>query len=110
MAVSAFFRAGHLFTQETAGLTGHLLRLLKQYGCKDVQTKAHTIEYQAKTPEGEAYFENVRLVFQTLYPFIEKWGGAPHDYKVIYRQALHEMSQPDFYVKWNLFTAWGSKP
>jgi ubiquinone/menaquinone biosynthesis C-methylase UbiE len=110
MTICAFFRAGHLFTQETAGLTSHLPRLLNHYGCKGVQTKTYGIEYRADTTEGKAYFEDVRLVFQTLYPFIEKWGCASQDYKTIYRQALEEMCQPDFCVKWNLVTTWGYRP
>ncbi len=39
MLLCALYRAGHLFTQESAGLTGQLERLLSQHGCQQVQTK-----------------------------------------------------------------------
>ena len=109
MLQSALFRAGHLFTEESAGLTSHLARLLDQRGCQQVQTKACVIEYRAGTPEGEAYCEDLKLLFQTVQPFIQKWGSATQDYEAIYRQALKEMYQPDFRRVGNLLTAWGSK-
>jgi ubiquinone/menaquinone biosynthesis C-methylase UbiE len=110
MGMSAFYRAGHLFTEETTGLTDHLAQLLNQCGYEQVQTKAHTMEYQAGTEEGEAYYEDMMLVFQLLRPFIQKWGYASRDYEAIYRQALNEMRQPDFHSAWNILTAWGCKP
>ncbi len=110
MMQSALFQAGHLFTQEHTGMTSHLARLLNQYGCQQVQTKAHVMEYRAGTAEGKAFCEDMRLVFQTVRPFIQKWGYASKDYEAIYQQALEQMRQPDFHATWNMLTAWGSKP
>jgi len=109
MLQCAFYRAGHLFTQESAGVTGHLARLLDQYGCKQVQTKSYALEYRAGTPEGQTYYEDIMLAFQTVRPFIQKWGCAKY-YEAIYQQALKEMLQPDFHATWTMLTAWGSKP
>jgi ubiquinone/menaquinone biosynthesis C-methylase UbiE len=106
----AFFRAGHLFEQESAGLTSHLARLLDRCGCEQIQTKAHIMEYRAGTEEGEAYCEDVKLAFQTTRPFLQKWGCTTKDYDAIYQQALKEMGQPDFHAIWDLLIAWGSKP
>src|SRR6266566_1300970 len=72
MLQCALFRAGHLFTQESAGLTDHLARLLDQYGCEQVQTKAYAIEYRPGMTEGQARYEDLMLVFQTGHPFIQK--------------------------------------
>jgi ubiquinone/menaquinone biosynthesis C-methylase UbiE len=110
MLQCALYRAGHLFTQESLGLIDHLPRLLDQYGCQQVQTKAHAREYRAGTVEGEAFCEDWTLMFQTIRPFIQKWGCASKDYEVIYQRAVHEMHQPDFLATINLLTAWGSKP
>jgi ubiquinone/menaquinone biosynthesis C-methylase UbiE len=107
MGQCALYRAGHLFTQETTGLTAHLPQLLNQQGCEQVQVKAYAIVYQAGTLEGQAHYEDLMLMFQTARPFIEKWGCAARDYGAVYRQALDEMRQSDFYATWNLFTAWG---
>jgi len=110
MSQCALYRAGHLFTAESVGLIDHLPQLLKQHGCQQVQTKPHTKEYRAGTVEGEDFCQDWTLMFQTMRPFIQKWGGASKDYEVIYQQALKEMRQPDFLATINLLTAWGSKP
>jgi len=110
MSQCALYRAGHLFTQESTGVIDHLPRLLKQHGCKQVQTKAHVIEYRTGTAEGEAFCEDMLLLFQTLRPFLQKWGCTSRNYEVIYQQALNEMRQPDFLATINLLTAWGNKP
>jgi ubiquinone/menaquinone biosynthesis C-methylase UbiE len=110
IAQCAFYRAGHLFTQESTGLTSHLARLVDQHGYKQVQTKTYTLEYRAETPEGEAYCEDLKLYFQTIYPFIQRWGGASKSYEAIYRQALVEMRQPDFFGRGSLLIIWGSRP
>jgi hypothetical protein len=68
------------------------------------------MEYRAGTEEGEAFYEDWMLGFQTVRPFIQKWGCSSEDYGVIYQQALDEMRQPDFFATGNLLTAWGSKP
>ncbi|HEX3640907.1 MAG TPA: methyltransferase domain-containing protein [Ktedonobacteraceae bacterium] len=110
MLQCALYRAGHLFTQESMGLINQLPRLLDQYGCEQVQTKSHIMEYRAGTEEGEAFYEDWMLGFQTVRPFVQKWGCSSEDYGVIYQQALDEMRQPDFFATGNLLTAWGSKP
>ena len=109
MLQCALFRAGHLFTEESIGLIDHLPRLLKQYGCQQVQTKLYTREYRAGTEEGEDFYEDWMLCFQTVCPFIQKWGCNAKDYEAIYQQALEEMRQPDFLATINLLTAWGNK-
>jgi SAM-dependent methyltransferase len=110
MLQDAFYQAGHLFTRESTGLTAHLTQLLDRCGCERVQTKAHAMEYQAGTPEGETYCEDMMLAFQTLRPFIQKWGSVGRDYDTIYRQAMAEMHQPDFVTTFKMLTVWGSKP
>jgi len=110
MVQYAFFRAGHLFEQESTGLTSHQARLLNQCGYQQVQTKTYAMEYRAGTAEGEAYCENLKLAFQMIRPFIQKWGNAAKDYEAIYRRALGEMCQPDFLATANMLTTWGRKP
>ncbi len=109
MAQYAFFRGGHLFEQESTGLTSHQAQLLSKCGFQRVQTKAHAIEYGAGTAEVEAYCENMKLAFQMIHPFIQKWGCATKDYDAIYRQAVGEMHQPDFHARYNMLITWGCK-
>ncbi len=107
MAQCALDRAGHLFAPETTGLTAHLLPLLTQHGIQQVQTKDFALEYQAGTPQGEVYYEDIKHVFRTIRPFIEKWGCATQDYNVLYQQVLKEMQQSNFHATMRLLTVWG---
>lgn len=85
--------AGNLFEPAPSGLTAHLAPLLEQYGCKAVQTRTYAMTYQAGTPSGQAYSEDMQRAFQTLRPFILKWGRRtrPEDYDALRQQALAEI-------------------
>jgi ubiquinone/menaquinone biosynthesis C-methylase UbiE len=109
MFVCALFRSGHLFQQESTGLTSHLLRQFKQYGAQNAQIKNYELVYRAGTEEGEAYYENFTHLFQSLRPFIQKWGCAPEDYDDVYNRALNEIQSPDFCATWQFVCAWGTK-
>jgi ubiquinone/menaquinone biosynthesis C-methylase UbiE len=109
MVLCAFYRAGHLFTQETTGLTAHLPSLLVQHGYAEIQTKAYQLEYRAGTPEGEKYSKDMAQASQTLRPFIQKWGCISEDYDKIYQQSLKERQDPDFHAVWKFLCVWGTK-
>jgi ubiquinone/menaquinone biosynthesis C-methylase UbiE len=106
----AFYQAGHLFTPGSKGVTGDLTPLLRQGGLQQVQTRAHTVEYRAGTPEGQRFYEDMRLIFRTMVPFLRKWTRVPDDYETLYQQMLGEMQQPDFVARGSLLTAWGNNP
>jgi ubiquinone/menaquinone biosynthesis C-methylase UbiE len=108
--VQAFYRSGHLFTQEREGIIGHLAPLLHRHACQNVQTLAHTLEFRAGSPEGQRFYEDVRLMYQTIKPFFQRWIQLPGDYEEIYQQMLHEVQQPGFVETSVLLTAWGNKP
>ena len=107
---SALFQAGHLFEPAPWGLTAHLAPLLGQHGCKTVQTRTYCMTYQASTQSGQAYYEDMQRAFQTLRPFILKWGPRtkPDDYDALCQQGLAEIQQSNFQATWNLLTAWGT--
>ncbi len=106
----AFYKAGHLFTEETTGITGHLAELLTKSWCEEVQVKSYPLEFRAGTPEGEAFKEDMEYVFQMTRPFVQKWGGIPENYDTLYRQSHKDMEQADFFAIWPHLTAWGRKP
>jgi len=110
MLLCALFRSQHLFAQESTGLTAHLVPLLSRHGCQQVQTRANALQYQAGTPEGQAYAEDGVRVMGTLRPFLQKWGCMSKDYDAIRHQAHEEIQRPDFCATWHLLTAWGIKP
>ena len=67
------------------------------------------LEFHGGTPEGHAYYEDIKHAFHTGKPFMEKRGCAPQNYDAIYQQALEEMQYPDFHVTWPMLTVWGNK-
>jgi ubiquinone/menaquinone biosynthesis C-methylase UbiE len=109
MTLQTVHRAGYYFTQESSGITDQLARIMRQHGIQNVQTQMHTVEFRAGTPEGQLFYENMRLGYRTSLPFLRKWTRVPDDYEAIYQQALVEMQQPDFVTTWELLTAWGTK-
>jgi len=90
-------------------MTQVLDRLLSERGCQQVQTRAYTVEFVAGTVGGQAFYEIARFGFQTLLPFLQKWGCATEDYDALYEQAMIEMHQPHFRATWPLATTWGTK-
>lgn len=106
----AFYKAGHLFTEDTTGITGHLAELLTKSWCEGVQTTSYPLVFRGGTQEGEAFKEDMESVFQMTRPFVQKWGGIPENYDAIHRQSRKDMEQPDFSATWPHLTAWGYKP
>ncbi len=110
MLLRALFQAGHLFTEESTGLTSHLASLLVQRGFRQVSIKMYELHYQAGTPEGDAYARNGVQVLKTLRPFLEKWGSSTPDYDTLRQHVIKEVTQSDFSATWTLHTAWANKP
>jgi ubiquinone/menaquinone biosynthesis C-methylase UbiE len=108
MLLCALFRSGHLFTQDSSGLTAHLAPLLSQAGCQDVQTRAYVLQFRAGTPEGQAYAKDGEYLLRTFRPFLHKWGCMSKEYDD--QRTLAEIRHPDFSAQWHLLTAWGTKP
>jgi ubiquinone/menaquinone biosynthesis C-methylase UbiE len=110
LTVQAFHQAGHYFTPEGDGVISQLARLMQQHGVQNVKTCTYALEQRAGTPEGEHFYEDARLLYRTIVPFLQKWTRVPEDYQAIYQQALGEMQQPDFVGRVDLLTAWGTNP
>jgi len=103
----ALYRSGHLFKEETTGITAHLAPLLIRFGCRNVQTKEYTVEVRAGTPEWQDYYENALRIMPGAHPFLKKWGCSPDDFEALYQQVIEEMRKPNFHVSWNFLTVWG---
>ncbi len=103
----ALYRAGHLFTLESEGLTRHLADLMRQHGIQQVQTKITKIGFL--TPEmRQDGGDDARRAFRTVVPFLRKWTKLPSDYQDIYQQLVYETQQPDFEATPTLTTVWGT--
>ena len=109
LLLHAFHNAGHFFEPAKNGITSALVRLLKQYGFEQVQTRSYLLEFHSGDAEGQLFSENIQHGFRTLQPFMRKWGRVPENFEEIYLQAVEEMQQPGFVAHWSLLTAWGKK-
>jgi ubiquinone/menaquinone biosynthesis C-methylase UbiE len=109
IALQAFYQAGNYFTPNHNGVISEVAHVLHQHGVQDVQTRLIRLSHHAGTPYWQNFYEDIRLVFQTVLPFLRKRIRVPDDYEEIYQQALAEMQQPDFVATWELLTVWGTK-
>lgn len=109
LAVKAFFQSGHFFSQAHNGVTSELANLLNRHNIQDVQTRAYTLEYHSGTELGQLFATDMRHLFRTIKPFLQKWTRLPDDYDVIHQRMVEEMNAPDFAVSMGLLTAWGVK-
>lgn len=110
MLQCAFYKSGHLFENESTGLSAHLGSFLQRYGLRQVQTKDYALEYKAGTTESEIYYKDSVHAMNIGRPYLAKWGCLDADYDALCQQALQEMRQSDFSVIWKLTSAWGVKP
>jgi len=110
MARDSFYNAGHLFTNEDDGVINKIPELFHNHGFTDVQTRAVTLEYRPGTEMMDAFVDDVRIVFRTILPFLQKWSQIPQNYDEIYQNALFEMQQPGCITTLPLLTVWGKTP
>lgn len=105
--LEALNHSGHFFTPEAEGVTNHLVHLLSQAGCQDIQSQTHQINCSAGTPQGQWFYEDSQYASRTLLPFLQKWTRVPEDYEQLCLQMLDEMQLPNFTATWKLLTVWG---
>jgi len=102
----AFYHAGHLFTPDNDSVPNKLPELFRHHGLTDVHTRTSLLKYLPGAED--SFFDDVKLVFRTVVPFLRKWGRVPDNYDEIYQQALTEIQQPDCVTTWHLVTIWGT--
>lgn len=107
LASTAFFHAGHLFTQESQSIFDKLPSLLELHNVQEIETRTITLEYRVGTSEWRLFAADMGHVFLTGAPFLRKWARVPDTYLDLYQQAMKEIEQPDFVAQMNLITAWG---
>ena len=106
-------RAGYTFSPGGyyIGLLPVLPRLFRNARLQNVRTMAHAIEYSADTEVRDSFYHNLASAFQTLTPFVSRYGVATEaEWQDLYQKGLSEMYQEDFCAMWILLTVWGNKP
>ncbi len=108
----AMSRAGYTFSSGGyyLGLLAVLPRLFRDANIQNIRKMAHSIEYSADTEIRDSFHHNLASAFQTLTPFVVKYGIATEaEWKDLYHQGLREMYLDDFCAMWMLLTVWGYK-
>lgn len=107
---TAHYQSGHLFTPDGGSLIQELPKMLERFGLLNIQVHEHAGVTRAGTEEWQFFYENMRLLFRTISPFLQKWLRLPDDYQEICQQMLSELQQPDFEATALVRTVWGNTP
>ena len=113
LAAHAMQLAGQTFASDGRhiGITPVLGRLLRGGGYARAQHRAYAIEFSAGTEAHEGFYQNYRVAFRLLQPFLLKMQLATQEEaEGLYQQMLLEMRQDDFWAMAYLLTAWGTRP
>jgi ubiquinone/menaquinone biosynthesis C-methylase UbiE len=102
--VQAMYAAGHLFRASRDGITSELLPLFSRFGWRNIQSSTCMMKY---TNKDTTFFEDMRIFYSIIIPFLQKWIMFPPNYEEVYKQALQEMQQKDFEATWRLVTVEG---
>jgi len=110
---------GHSFdpSGRTFGITPMLEQLLGQAGFQHIGTSAHAINFSSGTEAHSAMYQNFRVFFKLVQPFVLKTRrdfsltDMPQQEELdqLYEQMLLEMYE-DFVGLFYLLSAWGEKP
>ena len=106
-------KAGYTFSPGGyyLGLLAVLPHLFRNAHLQNVRTMAHAVEYSADTEVRDSFYHNLSSAFQTLTPFVVKYGVATEaEWQNLYQTGLSEMYLEDFCAMWMLLTVWGNKP
>lgn len=108
----AFTQAGHLqlFRSDRQWMIDDLTQQVARAGFQQVQTQITTLDYRSGTFEARFIAANMKSLFRTIVPFLQKWTSVPEDYSEIYQQMLSEVQAPDFAAQGYMLRLWGQKP
>lgn len=106
----AYGQAGRYVRAQANGVASDLAGLLRQQQLRTGQTRICRPEITGDTDAGRLFYENVRHLFRTNIPFLQKWTRLPDDYEDLYQQMLLEVQQRGFVVSNLMIVARGSNP
>jgi hypothetical protein len=80
-----------------SGITPLLTRFLVEADFDLLQERGYALNYSAGTSVHQSCYENARLAFELMQPFLIKWGTTTlEEVQQIYQQMLLEMLSPEF--------------
>jgi ubiquinone/menaquinone biosynthesis C-methylase UbiE len=105
-----FQRAGYFFEETPTGLIDHLSELLLRHDFQNIQLHKTPVEFRAGTEAGKALLADQIHAFQTIRPFLQRYGCLPQDYNALCQQAHQDMQQPDFVARTAYHTFYATNP
>ena len=105
--------AGRIFAPDGRhfGICQMLGHFLHDAGYQDIQHKAYVINFSAGTPAFATWYQNLRVGFVLLLPFLLKHGvTTQEEFDQLYEQFLIEISDSSFCGICIFLTVWGRKP
>ena len=105
--------AGRVFAPDGRhfGICQMLAHLLSEAGYQDVQHKAYVIDFSSGTPAHNVWFQNLRVGFTLLLPFLLKHGvTTKEEFDELFQQFLTEILDDHFCGICFFLTTWGQKP
>ncbi len=112
LSAQALRRAGHTFSPRgrTFGTTPLLRSFLQQAGYKQIQQRAHVVDFSAGTPLHERNKQNLLIVYRLLEPFLVQMQGITEvEFSRLYTQLQHDLQQEQFCGLDYYLTVWGYK-
>jgi len=94
-----------------SGITPLLPRFLHEADFELLQQRGCSLNYSAGTSIHQNSYENARIAFQLMEPFLVKWKvAAPEQIQAVYQQMLTEMLSPGFCALHYYYQVIGRKP
>jgi hypothetical protein len=113
LSARAFKLTGRSFSPDgrQLGITPMLGRFLLDAGFEQITIKGHAIDFSSRMPAHDAYYQDCRVLFKLLQPFLIAAGVTTQaELDELYEQVLEAMQSDDFRGVGFLLTACGEKP
>ncbi len=96
---------------ERIGIVPMLGGFLRDVGCKNIQQRAHVIDYSTETEYHEGFRQDWMVAFKLARPaFVGSGVITEEEFDQLYQQMLIDMLSDEFRGIMFLLTAWGEKP
>lgn len=111
LARSVKMKGGFSPSGRLVGIVPMLGGFLRDMGCTHVQQKSHVIDLSYGTDAHMALFQNARVMFKLMQPFVIGMGiTTQEEVDQLYDQMQVEMLSENFRAVMFLLTVWGTKP
>ena len=109
MCREAVYLAG-LYSSTGTLVTSVLDQLLQEAGCRNIQSKWHTLDFSAGTAAQPVIYSNLSFALKLVQPFLLKMVKTTQEHlDELYEKGLQEMMGDGFRAGTRFLTVWGIK-